>query len=90
MVEGGDGVLERRRLGAVGYGRDLGLFAADALFNGRQEMLGPDAVEGGDVERRAVRLEEGIIRVLVRGLHAAGRRTLLGSAGRGGDDDTRQ
>ena len=61
MIERGDGVGERGRLGVVGDGRDLGLFAPDALFDGRQEMLVPDAVEGRDVERRPVGLEKRIV-----------------------------
>jgi len=59
MVEGGDGVGEGRQLGVVDDGGDLGLLPRTPPRK-PEEMLVPDAVEGRDVERRSVGLEEGI------------------------------
>ncbi len=62
-VERGDRIFEGRLLAVRDDGVDLGRLEADPLLDGRQKVLVLDQVERRDVERRAVRLEEGIIGV---------------------------
>ena len=53
-----DGIVEIRRVGAAGNGRDLGLVLGERARIGRAEMLGLDRCEGRHLVRGRPNVEE--------------------------------